>query len=43
MEKTADITEEIARLYGFDNIPATEFSGSIEEGGKGPVLCSCRG
>ncbi len=33
MEKTADITEEIARLYGFDNIPATEFSGSIEEGG----------
>lgn len=33
MEKTADITEEIARLYGFDNIPATQFSGSIEEGG----------
>ncbi len=33
MEKTADITEEIARLYGFDNIPSTQFSGSIEEGG----------
>ncbi len=31
---TADISEEVARCYGFDNIPATMPVGPIKEGGQ---------
>ncbi|MBP5231493.1 MAG: phenylalanine--tRNA ligase subunit beta [Clostridia bacterium] len=32
----ADIAEEVGRLYGFDNIPATSFRGEATEGGENP-------
>ncbi|MBP3387223.1 MAG: phenylalanine--tRNA ligase subunit beta [Clostridia bacterium] len=32
MEKTADIAEEVVRLYGFDNIEATPFTAKASEG-----------
>lgn len=31
---TADIAEEVVRLYGFDKIPATRFAGRVTEGGE---------
>ncbi len=34
---TADIAEEVARLYGYDKIPITAFTGEIKEGGLTPM------
>ena len=31
---TADVAEEVVRLYGFDRIEATAFSGEVTEGGE---------
>lgn len=33
MERTADIAEEVARLYGFNKIPSTLFKGEVSVGG----------
>ena len=33
MERTADVAEEIARLYGFDKIPSTLYRGAAADGG----------
>lgn len=33
---TADIAEEVVRLYGFDRIEATRFKGEATEGGENP-------
>ncbi len=33
MERTADLAEEIARLYGFDRIPSTLYRGAAADGG----------
>jgi phenylalanyl-tRNA synthetase beta chain len=34
----ADLVEEVARMYGFDNIPMTMLSSSLPEGGNDPVI-----
>lgn len=36
MERTADVAEEIARLYGFDRIPSTLYRGAAANGGYTP-------
>ncbi len=33
MERTADVAEEVARLYGFDKIPSTVYRGTASGGG----------
>ncbi len=37
IERFADVAEEIARFYGYDNIPSTLLSGEATVGGKTPV------
>ncbi len=37
MERTADVAEEIARLYGFDKIPSTLYRGAAADGGYSPM------
>lgn len=37
MERTADVAEEIARLYGFDKIPSTLYRGAAADGGYSPA------
>jgi phenylalanyl-tRNA synthetase beta chain len=34
----ADLVEEVARMYGYDNIPMTMLSSSLPEGGNDPIL-----
>ncbi len=38
---TADIAEEVVRLYGFDKIPATRFAGCVTEGGESAYQKFC--
>ncbi len=38
---TADIAEEVVRLYGFDKIPATRFAGRVTEGGESAYQKYC--
>lgn len=38
---TADIAEEVVRLYGFDKIPATRFAGRVTEGGESAYQKFC--
>lgn len=38
---TADIAEEVLRLYGFDKIPATRFAGRVTEGGESAYQKYC--
>lgn len=41
IESEADIAEEIARFYGYDNIPTTLLSGETTEGGKNARQKAC--
>jgi phenylalanyl-tRNA synthetase beta chain len=34
----ADLVEEVARMYGYDNIPMTMLSSSLTEGGAEPII-----
>ncbi|RDY24127.1 phenylalanine--tRNA ligase subunit beta [Romboutsia maritimum] len=36
MEQEADVLEEIARIYGFENIPAASLEGNVTAGAKTP-------
>ena len=37
IEGMADVAEEVARIYGYDNIPTTMMKGEVVAGGKTPV------